>query len=217
MKQPLKAATKSFDASAKANADAKVLQILDGARRIFLADGFDGASMNDIARAAGVSKGTLYVYFLSKVALFESLIRHDRRLQAEQLFQFGAEGDAAAAVLTRIGLGLMRSMCSAEHLAHMRMVIGAVARHPTIGHAFFEAGPKAGAERLGAYLGRLSSEGRLAPLDPELAADQFLQLCQSDYFKSALFCVSEAGDDEAIKKVVTDAVTTFLRAYAPDR
>ena len=34
-------------------------QILDGARRVFLAAGFDGASMGEIARAAGVSKGTL--------------------------------------------------------------------------------------------------------------------------------------------------------------
>jgi len=50
--------------------DEKIRQILDGARRVFLADGFDGASMNDIARVAGVSKGTLYVYFQSKEALF---------------------------------------------------------------------------------------------------------------------------------------------------
>ncbi len=51
--------------------DAKIRQILDGARAVFLAVGFDGASMNEIARAAGVSKGTLYVYFPSKVGLFE--------------------------------------------------------------------------------------------------------------------------------------------------
>ena len=64
---------------------AKRRQILDGARRVFLADGFDGASMNDIARVAGVSKGTLYVYFDSKEALFEALIREDRKQQAERL------------------------------------------------------------------------------------------------------------------------------------
>jgi AcrR family transcriptional regulator len=38
-------------------------QIMDGAREVFLAQGFDGASMGEIARQAGVSKGTLYVYF----------------------------------------------------------------------------------------------------------------------------------------------------------
>src|SRR5262245_65890062 len=49
-------------------------QILEGARRMFLAQGFDAASMGAIARQAGVSKGTLYVYFKSKKELFESIV-----------------------------------------------------------------------------------------------------------------------------------------------
>jgi AcrR family transcriptional regulator len=44
-------------------------QILDGARKVFLDLGFDGASMGEIARSAGVSKGTLYVYFADKSRL----------------------------------------------------------------------------------------------------------------------------------------------------
>ncbi|MGY4415682.1 DNA-binding transcriptional regulator YbjK [Bradyrhizobium sp. LB7.1] len=44
-------------------------QILDGARKVFMDLGFDGASMGEIARAAQVSKGTLYVYFADKSAL----------------------------------------------------------------------------------------------------------------------------------------------------
>lgn len=197
--------------------DVKTRQILDGARAVFLADGFDGASMNDIARAAGVSKGTLYVYFPSKVSLFEALIRHDRSLQAEQLFQFGPQDDDdLERVLTRTGVGLMSEMCKPEHLAHLRMVIGAVAKYPRIGQAFFEAGPKSGARRLGEYLERQARAGRLSPMEAELAADQFIQLCQADYYKAALFCVADPGDDRAITQAVTAAVTTFLRAYRPE-
>ena len=50
-------------------------QILEGARRLFLSKGFDAASMGDIAREAGVSKGTLYVYFDNKEVLFTALVR----------------------------------------------------------------------------------------------------------------------------------------------
>ncbi len=57
---------------------AKRRQIMDGARQVFLSAGFDGASMNDIARAAGVSKGTLYAYFNSKDELFEAIIRAEK-------------------------------------------------------------------------------------------------------------------------------------------
>jgi AcrR family transcriptional regulator len=195
----------------KSGGDAKFRQILDGARRIFLADGFDGASMNDIARAAGVSKGTLYVYFPSKLGLFEALIRFDRAQQAEQLFRFGGEADDIGEVLTRIGIGLMRNMCRADHLAHMRMVIGAVAKYPEIGRAFYEAGPKAGAERIGEYLAGQMAQGRIAPVDPPLAADQFLQLCQTGYFKAALFRTATPDDDAAIRAAVENAVAAFLR------
>lgn len=199
----------------KSAGDAKMRQILDGARQIFLADGFDGASMNDIASAAGVSKGTLYVYFPSKIALFEALIRYDRAQQAEQLFQFGRDDDDLAAVLTRIGLGLMHNMCRADHLAHMRMVIGVVAKYPQIGKAFYEAGPKAGAERLGEYLAGRMARGKIAPMNPTLAADQFVQLCQAGYFKAALFGVADPDDDNAIRAGVDDAVAAFLRICAP--
>src|SRR5690349_16872873 len=48
---------------------AKREQILEGARRVFIEMGFDAASMNDITRAAGVSKGTIYVYFANKEEL----------------------------------------------------------------------------------------------------------------------------------------------------
>src|SRR5260370_7219755 len=64
---------------------AKRRQIMEGARTVFLADGFDGASMNDIARVAGVSKGTLYVYFESKEQLFKALIPEELRKHAERL------------------------------------------------------------------------------------------------------------------------------------
>ena len=46
-----------------------------GAREIFLARGFDAASMSDIAKAAGVSKGTLYVYFKNKEELFAAIVQ----------------------------------------------------------------------------------------------------------------------------------------------
>ena len=58
-------------------------QILDGARKVFLELGFDGASMGEIARAAGVSKGTLYVYFPDKAGLFAAIVEEEKREQGK--------------------------------------------------------------------------------------------------------------------------------------
>src|ERR1700688_5127516 len=65
---------------------AKRRQIVQGARSIFLAQGFDAASMNDIAKAAGVSKGTLYVYFDNKEQLFEAIVHQACLGHAEAAF-----------------------------------------------------------------------------------------------------------------------------------
>ena len=94
------AATLETPAAERAD-NAKLRQILDGARKVFLADGFDGASMNDVARAAGVSKGTLYVYFDSKEALFEALVRSEKQAQAERHTYFDDPDSDVAANLRR--------------------------------------------------------------------------------------------------------------------
>src|SRR5579871_1391525 len=70
-------------------------QILDGARKVFMDLGFDGASMGEIARSAGVSKGTLYVYFADKSRLFEAIVEETALEQGEIALDFDASGDAA--------------------------------------------------------------------------------------------------------------------------
>src|ERR1700733_2116897 len=119
---------------------AKRRQILDGARRVFLADGFDGASMNDIARVAGVSKGTLYVYFDSKETLFGALIRENRQQQAERL-QIPADAPDPRAALAAWGRELIAVMTQPEMIALIRIVIGATAKFPSLGRTFYESGP----------------------------------------------------------------------------
>jgi AcrR family transcriptional regulator len=71
-----------------ADDSSKRRQILDGARKLFLDLGFDAASMGEIARAAGVSKGTLYVYFADKNRLFEAIVEEESLEQGKVAFNF---------------------------------------------------------------------------------------------------------------------------------
>src|SRR6266436_9406908 len=82
---------------------AKCRQIMDGARAVFLDQGFDAASMGEIARRAGVSKGTLYVYFDSKELLFEAIVAEQCQAQAEQVFSLDSNDHDVKAVLSRLG------------------------------------------------------------------------------------------------------------------
>jgi AcrR family transcriptional regulator len=191
---------------------AKRRQIMEGARAVFLGDGFDGASMNDIARAAGVSKGTLYVYFDSKEQLFEALIREARDQQAERLVFPGHPGDAHE-LLREFGMRLIEMMTRPETIAHVRVVIAATAKFPRLGQVFYEAGPCHGARKLAAQLVKLRDAGQLEFEDAERAARHFVDLAKSGIFNAVLFGAAETPSQAEIAASVDAAVDVFMRAY----
>ncbi len=91
---------------------AKRRQIMDGARRTFLANGFDAASMNEIARTAGVSKGTIYVYFDNKEELFEAMIEEERCAIFSDLYWALEQGGEVRGTLIRFGVALATKITS---------------------------------------------------------------------------------------------------------
>lgn len=192
---------------------AKRRQILEGARRVFLAAGFDAASMGEIAKAAGVSKGTIYVYFDSKEALFEALTLSERCGLAEALFSLDEGDPDVAAALTGLGRTFLAAMVTPDHISSVRMVIGASDRFPRFGRSFYEAGPQCGANRLQAYLDRQVAAGRLAIDNTTVAAEQFFGLCSSGAFKRLLFATTERIEEREIIRTVDSTVRMFMAAY----
>lgn len=55
--------------------DARPQELLDAALDHFVVRGFAATRLDDVARSAGVSKGTLYLYFCSKEELFKAVVR----------------------------------------------------------------------------------------------------------------------------------------------
>ncbi len=192
---------------------AKRQQIMEGARRIFLQDGFDGASIGDIVRAAGVSKGTLYAYFPGKEKLFEALVIEDRRKQAEVLFALDENDRDVARVLRRLGQTFLDMLLAPSSLDFLRIVIGAAAKFPAIGKAYFDAGPCYGTTRLGCYLERLTAQGLLRVDDPKLAARQFLDMCKTGIHLRMMLGDREPPAREEIERNLNSAVRVFLAAY----
>src|SRR5262249_30899613 len=162
---------------------AKRNQIIEGARAVFLAQGFDAASMNDIARAAGVSKGTLYVYFENKEQLFQAICTQECEEHAEGLFKFRPEDRDVEATLTRLGVDFIKFLCQPEKASSARTVIAISERMPEIGRSFYETGPARGIALLAEYLQEQVKAGILAVEDCEIAAAQFIDSCQATLFK----------------------------------
>lgn len=201
------------EAGGRSDGSAKRRQIMEGARAVFLSAGFDGASMNDVARVAGVSKGTLYAYFNSKDDLFEAIIRAEMARSAERLCAFPPDCGDVRTTLTDFGVRLLDRMTEPSTLALARVVVAAVEKFPNVGRAFYEAGPLYGATRLADELRALEKAGALKVPDPERAAWQFADLCQSYVYKRVLFGIVDSVSREDIEAAVRAGVDVFLGAY----
>lgn len=190
-------------------------QILAGAREVFLAKGYEGASMDGIAKAAGVSKGTLYVYFDNKESLFEALILEEKAGLAENLFdRTGSDGDLRD-YLVRLGRRYLDVMARPAHIQSIRMVIGAVERFPEIGRTFYGAGPAVGVERLTGVFAAAVADGRLRRCDPAVAAGHYLDLCGAGLLRRLLFDVEREPDTKRREALIEAGVDAFLKAYGP--
>jgi AcrR family transcriptional regulator len=188
-------------------------QILDGARRLFLAEGFDAVSMADIAREAGVSKGTLYVYFESKEELFAELVRIEKDKHFSPIFTLDPNDHDVEAVLRRLGHGFCHFITLPHVVMGKRTVIAIGTRMPELTENFFREGPARCRGKLCEYLDAQVAAGVLAIPDTSLAAAQFLDLTQSTYGFRMLFGIGHAPRPEEAEKIIDSAVRMFMAAY----
>ncbi|QCP86610.1 TetR/AcrR family transcriptional regulator [Cereibacter sphaeroides] len=193
----------------------KMPQVLEGARTIFLRDGFEGASVDDIARAAGVSKATLYSYFPDKRLLFLEVAKAECLRQAEEAVALITADLAPRAVLTLAATRIVAFVLSDFGIRTYRICVAEADRFPELGHEFYESGPALVRQRIVDYLTQAVGRGELAIDDLELAADQFAELCKADLFNRIVFGVGSAAGEPERQKVAQGAVEMFLARYAP--
>jgi len=191
---------------------AKRRQIIEGAQRVFLENGFDAASMNEIARAAGVSKGTLYVYFKSKEELFAAIVGERAHEQGHQIFTLDRTADIERE-LTRVGRAFSSFMSRPNGVSELRTVMAIANRMPELGVKFYLAGPASAVEQLRTYLQDKVQDGVLEPHDCEVSAAQFIDSCLATTFKPMIFNHSGPPSDERVAHVVGMAVRAMLAAY----
>lgn len=189
-------------------------QIVDGARRVFTSVGFDAASMSDIARAADVSKATLYVYFSSKEQLFADICAERRDRSISELIELLDRTRPIDEVLMRLGTETLRRLLTLNVFPAHRIVIGVAERMPEIGRELYKSGAMRLADELAAYLAHHHAAGNLVIDDANLAAAQFLELSQAGVFRRNIYAAGEDVSEAEIVRIVGSAVRVFLAAYA---
>lgn len=188
-------------------------QVLEGARTVFLRDGFERASVDDIAREAGVSKATLYAYFPDKRLLFMEIATGECRRQtaeAEALIDVNAP---VAQVLRLAAEKIMAFMMSDLGQRIFRIAVSEAENFPTFAHQFYHSGPLLIRARLAHYLRCGIERGELAIEDVDLAADQFTQLCKADLHDRMIFGAAPCCTPKDTARVIDGAVAMFMARY----
>ncbi len=191
----------------------KLEQLIDGARRVFLAQGFAGASVDDIAREAGISKATMYRYFPDKAAIFSEIIRRDCDRQSDMMSKEPGTGPLEP-FLTAHAIKYVRLMTSPFMQGMYRAAVAESARVPEYGLSFYESGPDKGRRWLAPVLQAAAERGEIAVENADTSAQQFFALCSAEVFNRSLFGVVEKFTDAELKGYAETAVRTFLRAHA---
>jgi len=200
-------------ANSEAVVSAKAQDVLEAAHELFMAKGYEAASMDAVAKAAGVSKATVYAHFNSKDELFAAIVTRICGQLTREIRAVIEAGLPLRQALLDIGGRFLEVLTDPKRVRMFRMVMGEVDRFPELGRVFYRSGPLVMQDCLAGYLEQAAASGDLAIPDAGQAARQFLSLVKADLHLRCLFeigLVTPASDRD---RLVTAAVDMFLKAY----
>lgn len=205
--------------ASESQSDRKHQSMRDAARSLFLKQGYDGTSMEEIAIKAGMSKQTVYKHFADKKRLFEEIVLATTD-QEDGVVGMVSSTLAATGDLERdlvaLARGLMNALMEPQLLRLRRLIIANAELMPEVGRAWYEQGFQRVLATVATCFKRLSDERLLAVEDPMLAANHFAGLLLWIPINEAMFTGSERpASKAALDRCVFGAVMVFLAGYAP--
>jgi TetR/AcrR family transcriptional repressor of mexJK operon len=187
--------------------------ILETAKRLFLSQGFEGVSMDQIAADAGVSKLTVYSHFGDKEALFAAAAKaYCEQQLPDSLFVLRPEVPIRERLL-EIARAFFAMIASPEGIAGHRLLCTPQMAETPVPRMFWEAGPQRVEDCFSDLLRARVAAGQLDIEDIPRAAGQFFALLKGDPHMKLMLGCGPLDEDDADAHVRA-SVDMFLRAYA---
>ena len=191
----------------------KMETVTRAARELFLDQGFSATSMDAIAKAAGVSKATLYAYFPSKETLFAFLIMAEcEGLERDLPLPDLSEGLYPA--LQKFARQYVRVFIERKDIAFVRTIANESNRFPDLGRLFYESGPLATIRRLAQFLDEAKAKDLLEFEDSIMAATQFLSLIRGERPLRTVLGIGDANE-QTLDLEIESGLALFLKACRP--
>lgn len=196
--------------------DRKHRLIIEAAAATFLANGYAGTSMDDIAATAAVSKQTVYKHFADKKQLFADVVLATTDQVTAMVQMVSAALEDATNLeqgLSELARSLLTTLMQPELLRLRRLVITTADQFPDIGTAWYQQGFGRVLAALAGRFADLTGRGLLQADDPVLAAHHFVGLLLWIPVNQAMFTGDHISSKADLESYADAAAATFLRAY----
>jgi TetR/AcrR family transcriptional regulator, mexJK operon transcriptional repressor len=190
--------------------------IMEAATTLFLRNGYQGTSMDDIAALAAVSKQTVYKNFADKQGLFSDItlgITATAEDFTKTVTMMLDGTDDLERDLGELARRYIASVMQPEVLRLRRLVIGEAGRFPELARTYYQRAPERVLATLAACLERLAGRGLLRLEDPMLAANHLAFLILSPIDKAMFSGVDERPAAAELDRLADAGVRVFLAAY----
>jgi TetR/AcrR family transcriptional regulator, mexJK operon transcriptional repressor len=197
--------------------DRKHREIMHAATALFVAKGYDGTSMDEIAATAGVSKQTIYKHFSDKDRLFtEIVLATTKQVDHVVGLVLGSLGDTKDLIhdLRQLGRQFLEALMDEELLQIRRLVIANADRMPSLGRDWYEHGFEGVLAALASCFRALADKGLLQIDDALLAANHFSGMLLWIPLNEAMFTGNKKPRTKAeLNRLADAAVQAFFAAY----
>lgn len=192
--------------------------IMEAATAAFMAKGYAGTSMDDIAKLAAVSKQTVYKHFADKEKLFAEIVlattdRVDAMIDLVAGIPTDADADALEEHLLRLARQFLTALTQPQVLQLRRLIIANADTFPDLGAAWYEQGFERVLTTLAATFQRLADQGLLRIDDPLLAANHFSGMLLWIPVNRAMFHGGPQHTQAELDHYADEGVRVFLAAY----
>ncbi len=184
--------------------------ILKAATEAFLAHGYAGVSIDQIAAQAGVSKPTIYSHFEGKEQLFAAIMNTICDNFEEPLLGPDADGKELSAILVQIADNYARAILAPGVLAMHRLFVSEAERFPELSRRYYEVGPRRVHQTLAGFFKKRMARGEIHKGDPLMLAQFFAAVVIAPMRTRRLFAVDAKIEWKTMDRQNRDAIALFL-------
>jgi len=190
--------------------------LIGAATRVFLRDGYGGASIDKVASEAGVSTRTIYERFKNKADLLGAVIsRLVDRDMATELATEELDRLEPRQALTVIGQIITGRACDPESAALFRIVATEAQRFPELAAKMRCSAKQSVDDAVARYFRKQVHRGTLMLADPERAASLFLQMVCAELHQCLLFGTADDMAKLDFTAHLQQVIDIFLNGAVP--